>query len=248
MLFRNRQAGGLAISQPAHAWISGQILAEWHVALDRPVVLAAEQHDLAWLDWETAPSFDPETGRPHLFRAIGAAEHAPMWTSGVERASHAWGMRPALLISRHGGVIYRRFVDRHRLGPSDADAAERYLREQASKESAWAQALDLDEATLAHDTGLIAFADTLSLAFCGELPVPIEIEAPDLGTVRVTAEQDLSRFALSPWPFRADTVTFAAEARKLPPAGRFDTEAAMRLWLADTANRVTLRVTAQNLN
>ena len=249
MLFCNRPEGGLAISQPAHAWISGQVLAEWHAPLDPSLLLAAAQHDIAWLDWECAPSFDPRTGRPHLFRDVGAAEHAPMWTRGVDRAFHAWGARPALLISRHGGVIYRRFTDRHRLDPADAASAEGYLRDQAPKEAAWAAMLGLDDDTLAHDTGLIAFADTLSLVFCGELAAPLAIDAPGFGPVQVASSGEAAHdFTLSPWPFRHEALAFEAEARALPPEERFDSEAAMRAWAADPACCTPFRVTARKLD
>src|SRR5438105_4004448 len=63
MLFRDRPAPVLAISQPTHAWISGQLLRAWDEALAEPLLLAAEQHDIGWIDWETAPSFDPDAGR-----------------------------------------------------------------------------------------------------------------------------------------------------------------------------------------
>ena len=71
MLFRDQPPGALAISQLTHAWISGQLLRAWDEKLGEPVLLAAEQHDIGWMDWETAPSFNARTGRPHLFREIG---------------------------------------------------------------------------------------------------------------------------------------------------------------------------------
>src|SRR3954471_23828161 len=123
MLFRDQPDGpALAISQLTHAWISGQLLRAWNVHLDAPLLLAAEQHDIAWMDWETAPSFNPQSGRPHLFREIGAAVHAPMWTQGVQRALAAWGSHVALLVSRHGSVIYGRYTDRHRVAEVDGNA------------------------------------------------------------------------------------------------------------------------------
>ena len=64
MLFRTEPSGVLAISQPTHAWISGQILRAWDEALGEPLLLAAEQHDIGWLDWETAPTFNPEYRPP----------------------------------------------------------------------------------------------------------------------------------------------------------------------------------------
>jgi hypothetical protein len=236
MLFREDPHSALAISQPTHAWISGQLLAAWGETLDRPLLLAAEQHDIGWLDWETRPSFDTRTGRPHLFRDVGAALHAPMWASGVERALGAWGTRVALLISRHGGVIYQRFTDRHRLAEADAAAAEHYLSSQAPMQAAWARALGLDASLLEHDTALLALADSLSLALCGELRTPLDVEAPDrhgnMRTLRLLSRpEDPTSFTLSPWPFRVETIAVEGEARPLPPEGRFADEEAMRIWL-----------------
>ncbi len=53
MLFRSQSSSVLAISQPTHAWISGQILRAWDENLRETLLLAAEQHDIGWLDWET---------------------------------------------------------------------------------------------------------------------------------------------------------------------------------------------------
>ena len=236
MLFRTEPSGVLAISQPTHAWIAGQILRAWDEALDEPLLLAAEQHDLGWLDWETAPTFNPETGRPHLFREIGAAIHSPMWRRGIEQALGAWGAHVALLISRHGGVIYRRYTDRHRTGELDAAAAQDYLETQAPIEAAWARMLGLEAASLRRETALVALVDTLSLAVCGELKTPIELEAPQANgsseTLRLTERPGRSfDFTLSPWPLKTDVLTVQGEARPLPATGRFADEAAMRTWL-----------------
>jgi hypothetical protein len=236
MLFRTEPSGVLAISQPAHAWISGQILRAWNEALGEPLLLAAEQHDIGWLDWETAPTFNPETGRPHLFREIGAAAHSPMWRQGVERALGAWGAHVALLISRHGGVIYGRYTDRHRASAADAAAAQAYLETQAPIEAAWAGMLGLDADVLKKETALVALVDALSLALCGELKTPIELEAPNASggteTLRLTERPGHPfDFVLSPWPLTKDVLTVEGEARPLPARGRFADEADMRAWL-----------------
>jgi hypothetical protein len=240
MLFRTEAGRVFAISQPAHAWISGQLLDAWEEPVSRPLLLAAEQHDLGWLDWEVAPTFDAKTGRPHLFRDVGAFSHAPMWARGVDRALGAWGSHVALLVSRHGGVIYRRFTTRHQLDAADAAAARHYLETQGPKERDWALALGLDEQALTRESGLIAFVDNLSLALCGELVTPLELEAPDRGGgVRVcrlvAREGHLFDFILSPWPFRASALTLEVEARPIPGEGRFPDEAAMKAWLAGSA-------------
>jgi Protein of unknown function (DUF3891) len=237
MLFRDQPSGALAISQLTHAWISGQILRAWDVNLSETLLLAAEQHDIGWMDWEAEPTFNAETGRPHLFREIGASAHAPMWTRGVRRAVGAWGTHVALLISRHGGVIYRRYTDRHRVSEADAAAAQNYLNTQAPIETAWSRALGLKAAELETETALLAFSDTLSLALCGELKTPLNLEAPDRDgnalTIRVAERPGRSfDFAVSPWPFRVNELVVEGEARPLPSAGRFSDEGAMKTWLA----------------
>jgi hypothetical protein len=243
MLFRDQKSGVIAISQLTHAWISGRLLRAWDEALSEPLLLAAEQHDLGWIDWEVAPSFDERTGRPHLFRDVGAALHAPMWAAGVDRALAAWGMHVALLISRHGGVIYSRYTNRHRLAEADALAAQHYLETHGAKEQAWARALGFDEARLMNESGLVAFVDALSLALCGELKTPMDLEAPDSrGAAQKMHLAERAgkpfEFVLSPWPFRDSALIFECEARPLPSEGRFPHEAAMRSWLA-APERVT---------
>jgi Protein of unknown function (DUF3891) len=245
MLFRHQPSNALAISQLTHAWISGQILRAWDESLSETLLLAAEQHDIGWIDWETEPTFNAETGRPHLFREIGASTHGPMWTRGVERALGAWGTHVALLVSRHGGVIYRRFIDRHRMNEADDAAARNYLQGQAPIEAAWARALGLKAAELDRQTALVAFSDTLSLALCGELKAPLDLEAPGRGgdviILRLAERpQGSFDFVLSPWPFRVNELAVEGEARPLPPAGRFSDEDAMKTWLA-FPERVTFR-------
>lgn len=230
----------LAISQPAHALISGRMLRAWGEPLDEQVCLAAEQHDIAWLDWEVSPTFDARTGRPHMFRDIGAALHAPMWERGVDRAHAGWGRRVALLVSRHGSTIYERFADRHRsvgtrAQAEDERAANDYLGRHGSLQDAWSRALGLDADTVARDADLLAFADTLSLVLCGAIPVP-----PRLGVAGRTLELAASpgaadAFSLDPWPFGPDEIVFEIEARALPRAGRFADESGMRDWLTDPA-------------
>jgi hypothetical protein len=236
MLFREQISETLAISQPTHAWIAGQILRAWDENFDKPLLLAAEQHDIGWIDWEAAPTFDPRTGRPHLFRDIGAAIRAPMWTKGVQWALAAWGAHVALLLSRHGGIIFGRYADPGQTA-TDTEAARKFLEAQAPIEEEWARGLELAPAALEKETALVALADSLSLALCGGLKTPWEMEAPGRNGERLAMRLTERRgqpfdFHLSPWPFRSDVVTVEGEARALPAEGRFPDEAAMQAWLA----------------
>ena len=96
--------------------------------------------------------------------------------------------------------------------------------------------LGLDAAALQKETALVALVDTLSLALCGELKTPIELEAPRANGATETLRL-MERpghpfdFVLSPWPLRGDVLTVEGEARSLPATGRFADEAAMRTWL-----------------
>ncbi len=247
MLFNDqgptRPTAILAISQPSHALLSGQILGAWAGKLDERVVLAAGQHDIAWLDWETAPSFDAGTGRPHTFRDIGAALHAPMWERGVDRAYAAWGRRVALLVSRHGSTIYQRFNDRHRratdVGLADDErAAQDYLGRHRSLQDGWARALGLHADTIASDADLIAFADTLSLVLCGALPIPRHLDVAGRRITLSVGADATDTYSLDPWPFLPDALSFEVEARPLPVPGHLPDEPGMRAWLADPARVV----------
>ncbi len=232
MMYRDEAERTLAISQPAHAWISGQLLRRFAAPQSETLLLAAELHDLGWLDWERAPSFDAGAARPPSFREVGAALHAPMWTAGVERALASWGPQVALLISRHGGRIYRRF-GLPSAGPDDARAIQGYLAAQAPREAEWARACGLGEAELDRQSALIAFVDALSLAVCGALRAPATLELPE-ADVRLT-EAGPWDLRLSPWPFSGEAFVIEGQGRPLPAGGRFADEAAMRAWIASPA-------------
>jgi hypothetical protein len=68
----------IAISQTAHAWVSGQMARHWGnerfsgFAPVEPLCYAAEQHDRGFLDWERQPTLNPKSGLPHTF------EHIPL--------------------------------------------------------------------------------------------------------------------------------------------------------------------------
>lgn len=237
MMYRSQGGRELSISQPAHAWISGQLLRRFAAPLSEALLLAGEQHDLGWLDWERAPSFDASAGRPPSFREVGAAVHSPMWTAGVERALAAWGPHVALLISRHGGRIYRRF-GLPSAGPQDAQAINAYLAAQAPLEAQWARAAGLDAAELERQSTLIAFVDALSLAVCGALRAPATLEL--LGVEVRLAEAGPYDLRLSPWPFAGAAFEIEGQGRPLPEGGRFADESAMRAWIA-SPERETFR-------
>ncbi|PZW46741.1 uncharacterized protein DUF3891 [Humitalea rosea] len=244
----------LCISQPAHAVVSGQLARAWGApgfhrpAPLEPVVLACAQHDIAWLDWELAPGFDAETGQPRGFRHVGARIHAPMWSLGVDRALAAWGLWPALLISRHGTLIYTRFMDRHRVAAEDAAAADAYMAEQAVRQADWISQLGASEAEVAANSALLAAVDQMSLVICwGDTTeagtVAGHAPTADGGTRPLTFRRAGPRALIcDPWPFLGDALRVETEVRRLPAPATYPDAAAMGAALA-AAPWETLAVT-----
>jgi hypothetical protein len=243
MLFRDLPDGSwLAVSQPMHALVSGQMLRAWGAeGFARPdpfedVATAAAQHDVAWMDWEAAPTLDPATGRPHQFRAVGARTHAPMWAAGVRRAIAAWGPWVGLLVSRHGTRIYGDYLDRHRVEAADVAAADAYVAEQATLRARMLSLLGATEAQLEVAGALVAVTDALSLAACGGIqtlgwsgmaPLAAGGEAP----LRLTEGDGV--MSVDPWPFATAEVRLSWTARRFAPGTRWTEEGAMRAALAE---------------
>ncbi|WP_170984855.1 DUF3891 family protein [Roseomonas sp. AR75] len=255
MLFRDLPDGSfLAVSQPMHALVSGQMARAWGAAgFARPepfeeIATACAQHDVAWMDWEAAPSLDAATARPHAFRAVGARIHAPMWAAGVTRAVASWGPWVGLLVSRHGTRIYAAYNDRHRVEPEDAAAAETYQREQAGLRAKLLARLGATEAQLEEAASLVAVTDALSLAACGGIATLGWSGMAPLaggGEVPLTLAEGEGVMTVSPWPFAAAEVSLCWTARRFAPGTRWTDEARMRRdYAAAPVQRITARLVA----
>ena len=149
---------------------------------------------------------------------------------GIERALAAWGPHVGLLISRHGGRIYRRFGLPH-AKPADAAAIHAYLDAQTPLEAEWAAAAGLDEKELERQSGLIGFVDALSLLVCGALRAPARFELPGVGAIQAS-EASAWDFRFSPWPFQGGPFEIEGLGRRLPDSGVFTDEMEMRAWIA----------------
>lgn len=246
MLFRDFPDGSwLAISQPMHALVSGQMSRAWGRPSFMPpdpfeeVATACAQHDVAWMGWEAAPGFDPATGRPTLFRQLGARVHAPMWAEGVERAIAAWGPWVGLLVSRHGSRIYAAYHDRHRppgtQADADAEAVAAYQRDQAALRTRLMAAVGATERQVEEAAALVAVTDALSLAVCGGVAtLGWTAQAPLAGggMVPLRLGEGPGVMTVDPWPFTGDEVILRWTVRRFAPGTRFADAAAMRAGLA----------------
>ncbi len=232
MLYRKDPEGLLAIAQPAHAWVSGQLARAWgneyfgNLAPREDVCMGAEQHDIGWYSWEKMPTFNPKTGLPHSFTELPRKIHIDIW-SGAARLAIALGRYPALLASLHGTRLYEHYDATHD-SPEDAQLVQKFLvGEQAfQKELIATLRNDPDYApyttpeAIARNQQLVAIWDGLSLILCMRLLKERLVEkvptANGETTLKLTPlNGDPTRVSVSPWPFAKETVTLVCEGRYL---------------------------------
>lgn len=239
MLFRPLPDGSaLAVSQPAHAWISGQLARAWggpvagRERLDEIFILAAAQHDIGWLPWEAAPTRDPATGRPHSFVALPREAHTALWSAGVATAEACYGPHVALLISLHGLAIYALTPDEAR-APDDLAAVRRFRAEQEAVQARLRAAVAATAAEIADQSAILLALDLISLVVCGTMgraprrTPPVPLAGGGMPLSLAFADEGWDRLAVDPWPFRDASVTVECVARHLPSAG-FADEVTMR--------------------
>ena len=243
MLHRNLNDGYLAITQPAHAWLSGQLATHWgndltgEIQPRADVVLAAEQHDIGWLEWEAEPTLNPQTGRPKTFRELGTNEHLSVWAPAGPRAL-VYGPYVAMLVSMHGTGLYQ-FHDYSRDTEQEAEAARRFIEHGAQFEQVLLQQMRSDQAyasycndaTITRNRRLVAVCDAISLFMCGGLTeareikdVPARDGAITLRLTPDTANCDIIQ--VEPWPFSSNGVRLTTVGKKLDAT--FTEQAAMR--------------------
>jgi hypothetical protein len=257
MLFRNDGTDVIAISQPTHCWLSGQLARNWGndgFAVPLPyeeACLGAELHDIGWLSWEAAPTLDPGTGRPHDFRAVDARTHTELWTSGV-RLALAFGRYPALLVSLHANTIYGAYFNFAKASPEDARLVRAFLAEQQAFQERTIESLAGEPryqetaapAAIERNRLLVAATDWMSLEICWGVTEEARVpRTPSVGEQEVdlhlrAPRRDPADLIVDPWPFSADSVEVMCEGRRLH--GRFSDEPAMRQALAAPDARVAI--------
>ena len=217
MVLRPDGEATLCIGQASHAWICGQLARRWRdVEPFEDVVLAAEQHDVGWQEWDLAPRLNPETGLPQSFTEVDQDTRMAIWVPAARKLA-TQSLYAALLVSLHGSSL-------------------RFGLDQSEQQEAWIAALGADREQVERNRRLLALWDALSLALCLRWD-PYESDGVRLE--RVEGET----FALEPWPFSGDDAVVAeCEGRRL--AGTFADEPALHAALAQAPPerlRFTLR-------
>src|SRR5947209_8669834 len=179
MLLREEPAEFIAISQPTHAWVSGQLARVWgnerfgDVAPWEEVCLGAEQHDVGHTEWEQVPTLNPQTGLPYSFFDMPRQLHVGMW-SRAARLVLPQGRYPALLVSLDGTGLYEKYYDATKDTPEDAQAVQNYLANEYVFQRELLASLRADvyyggyatEEAVARNRRLVGVWDSFSLAVC----------------------------------------------------------------------------------
>lgn len=238
MLLREDDEGLIAIAQPAHAWVSGQMGRAWGNDLFGDVepfeetCLGAEQHDCGWLGWERRPALNPETGRPFTVFEVHGSDHFQIWTTGPRLAA-IQNPYAGLLVSLHGTGLYARFRS-HSTDPevmsfmASEEAHQNELIRLLAQDPRYARHVAPE--ALKRNQALLATWDLLSLHFCLRgaprrqvQGVPGREHDIDIELRRVEGET----YSLDPWPFRHDSELLVVTGRRLAPTS-FASEDAMR--------------------
>lgn len=248
MLVRSDGDGVVAIGQPSHAWLSGQIARAWgNAQFARPepweeVCLAAEQHDVGMAEWDLRPQLHPQTGRPISFLEMALGDHLRLWSAAPDKLL-TQSRYAALLVSLHGTTLYGR-RDRKRMAREDAGAVRAYLAAEQARQKRLMALLGADRDQVERNRRLLFAWDGLSLALCLRWEDHVAESVPTSGAaaadVRVhpPADRPDGRVVLEPWPFAAERLTVRCEGRRL--AARYATagelhaayDAAPPTWLA----------------
>jgi len=229
MLLRKDAEGVIAVGQPAHAWVSGQLARHWRetdfVGATEEVCLAAEQHDIGFLGWEQSPTLNPSTGLPHTFMEMPRRIHLEIWTGGIQQMLQ-FGRYPALLVSRHFTALAQRN------GLSGTAEDERLLTEFLDRQEEFQTSLETSlandfyygelstEEILLHHQQLLSLWDWMSLLLCHGLQKPhvVAWSAWKKGAVELkltTFEEGGAKVKVTPWPFAIQAVVLVVEGRRL---------------------------------
>jgi hypothetical protein len=224
MLLRADGDDAIAIGQPAHAWLSGQLARNWGneqfgaVEPWEEVCLAAEQHDAGMADWERHPTLNPETGRPRSFMELTLPEHLEIWRSAAPLVK-SQSRYAALLVSMHGTTLYeKRNLDR--LDPAEVRQVQDFLAGQRELQERLRQPGDRH---VERNRRLVWTWDSLSLGLLLDW-APFQLSEVPTADGHTDIEVDAS--TLNPWPFKTATLQLRCEGRRL--TGRYDDEDSMR--------------------
>jgi hypothetical protein len=257
MLYRTIDENRICITQPTHAWVSGQLAQVWgnelfgSLAPYQAVCLGAEQHDIGWIPWEAAPTLNPDTGYPHSFNEVAPEVHTQLW-AGAKHLAMPMGRYATLLVSLHGTGLYERFTHWQN-SPESTRIVEAFLNQEKKFQQQLIHCLEQDPVyapyvtpeAITRNQHLVATLDALSLLICMGVTNQRQLEQVPIATGETTitlmsVDHNPTQLSVEPWCFQPDEVTVVFEGRMLNE--KATDEQTMRDRLA-TASWITLTAT-----
>jgi hypothetical protein len=246
------------VTQPAHGWVAGQLARVWGNATfgsyepKEEVCLATEQHDTGWAAWDSAPTLDPQTGRPHTFLTVPLDQRLGIWHGAAERLVLPQSRYAALLVSIHASRLHQSSAAK---APEEARRLRALLDDEGAFQEDLQAALRADPVyapfatpeVVGRNYALLSTCDWLSLILCRRFAGPPHDHQEDTATLeRVPTAGDETTLALrsdrepgqgegnpniphvrvDPWPFGVQRVALVWEERLL--RGTFEDEQVMR--------------------
>jgi hypothetical protein len=163
MIVADEGDGLRLITQPDHAWFSSELLSLFRAAglpehhRRAELLFAVREHDNGWRETDSAPHWNPATGRPHDFLTLPREERIELWQRGTSRYA---GERPyaALLITCHALRLHQNRRDQEGWQPflDFLDELHRGLSEETG----------IPEEEVEDDYRWLDLADLLSLGIC----------------------------------------------------------------------------------
>lgn len=221
MLIRDGDLGWTAITQPAHAHLSGQVARLWAEPQPPDVVLGIEQHDVAWTAWDREPPLHAPARRAAAFFEADVAERLRIWDHVAARLD-AQSPYAAVLVSLHGTNVHTRYGTPD---PSVQPLLDGFREEQ---DALLARLPGATREQAERDADLLFALDALSLVLCHGWPAR-DLPPVDGTTIHLAPQGD-GVATLDPWPLAVPQAELSVPARRLTE--RFDDEAALHRALA----------------
>ena len=234
MLIRDDGDSWVAIPQPAHALLSGEIARVWgNAKIAAPerrqdLCLGAEQHDVAWTDWDLRPPLNATSGRAASFYEAPFRERLAIWADAPRRVL-AQSPYAALIVSLHGTNIHTIYIDASSLPPPEAALVCDYLDGQHALQEQLLAALGVDREHATRAGELVFCLDAISLCLCHDWP---ERELPPVDGIAMTySPAGPGEATLDPWPLSVDRLPMHLFGRRL--TARFSDERTLHAALAE---------------
>lgn len=230
----------LVIRQTDHAFLAAFFAREWgneKFAKPQPNVsfsLAVAEHDNGWGDWELQPTLDPKTHIPYSFMSIPTETHIAIYQRGLERLVKT-DHYAALLATMHASELYDRSratmpgysakyvktTETQIVGDFVQQLRLQQLRLKTDLRANPAMKSYAEEQQLKANAARLEVMDRLSLHFCMSLKQDMMLDAVPVNDSGEETDMELhseggAAFALSPYPFRCDGLSFSIMARRVP--------------------------------